>query len=356
MSGIFGILGINDNERVRLNTIGQDVVYEATQELLARWNRSLMEAMSAFVDGTTTDYTLRYKLPGGGRLQRLGRQGRPGAVKATGEWDVAFPLEGYGAQLGGSDVDLAYMSIQDYSRHLQTVFLQATATARYELLKALLNNAQDTFVDPLYGSLSIEPLANGDSVLYPPVLGSESEATEDHYLESGYLATAISDTNNPYITIRQELEEHFGVVTGGDSIVCLIHTDEVPETEDLTDFVAVPDNWVRPGVDTAVPVGLPNVPGRIIGRTNGCWVSEWRWVPSGYIMGFHADAPRPLKMRVDEADTGLGSGLQLIAEEERAPLSTAFWRHRFGFGGANRLNGVIMELANGGTYSVPSGY
>jgi len=34
----------------------------------------------------------------------------------------------------------------------------------------------------------------------------------------------------------------------------------------------------------------------------------------------------------------------------------SFWRHRMGYGVANRLNGVVMELAAGGTYTIPTVY
>ena len=149
---------------------------------------------------------------------------------------VALPLEDFGAQLSGNDVDMAYMSVAELDRHLNTVVAQNVNTLRFEMLKALLNNTQDTFVDPLHGSLSIEPLANGDTVVYPPVLGSESEATDDHYLESNYAASAISDANNPFITIRDEIEEHFGVDQGGSNIVVFINQAQTTAVEDLSDF------------------------------------------------------------------------------------------------------------------------
>jgi hypothetical protein len=356
MSGIFGILGLSDNDRSYVNTIGQSLVFTATQTLLQQYNADLNAAMSIFLDSTTTGFKERYKLPGGGRLQRRGGLAQSAAVKAYGSWDVAFPLEDFGAQLADSDIAMAYMTMPEYNRHVETVMIQDMNTVRFEMLKALFNSTAATFVDPINGSLTIERLANGDSVVYPPVLGSETEATDNHYLESNYAATAISDTNNPYITIREELEEHFGASTGGDNIVVFINNAETPETEDLSDFDAVPDNYVRVGSNTDVPQGLPTVPGKVIGRTNGVWVVEWRWMPANYMFGIHLDAPRPLKMRVDPADTGLGTGLQLVARDMQYPIESAHYRHRFGFGCANRLNGVVMELGTGGSYSVPAAY
>lgn len=357
MSGIFGALGLNDTDRVFLSTLGQRVVYDAVNQVLAQHNAELAAAMGVFVDQTTTDHKLRYKLPGGGRLQRMGSQSQPGAVKAYGSWDVAFPLEEFGAAIAADRVSYAYMSVQDLDRHMNTVLQQNVNTVRFEILKALLNNAQDTFVDPLWGSLLVEPLANGDAVTYPPVLGAESEATETHYLESGYAASAISDTNNPFVTMRDELEEHFGALAGGSNIAVFFNNAQRAKAVGLADFDEVVDRFVRPGQDTDVPEGLPKaLPGTILGRVSGCWAVEWRWVPANYMIAVHLDAPRPLFRRVDPADTNLGDGLQLVASSDVYPFTESFYSHRFGVGCANRLNGVVMELGSGGSYSIPSGY
>lgn len=356
MSAIFGALGLNDTDRVFKATVGQRVIYEEAVAYVNRVNAELDRIMAVFVERSTSDHKLRYKLPGGGHLARRGPSGRYGAVKVTGYWDVAFPLEDFGAEIAGDDVSMAYMTVQELENHILTVTAKNVNTLRFEMLKALLNNTQDTFSDWLWGSLSIEPLANGDSVVYPPVMGSESEATEDHYLESGYLAANISDSNNPYETIRDDLEHHFGASTGGENIVVFINNAQRAKTEDLTAFDAVPDQYVRVGDNVNVPVGLPNVPGRILGRVSGCWVVEWRWLPANYMVGLFIEEPAPLIKRVDPADTGLGVGLQLVAEDEEFPFSSSVWRHRFGFGAGNRLNGVVMELGTGGTYSIPSGY
>lgn len=357
MSGIFGALNINDTDRVYLSTLGQRVVYDAITQVLNQHNADLQAALSVFVEETTSDYKERYKLPGSGRLQRIGTQGVGAAAKAYGQWDVAYPLEGFGAQLAGNRVDMAYMTAQDLDRHLNTITQQDINTVRFEMLKALLNSAQDTFVDPLWGSLAIEPLANGDSVVYPPVLGSESEATENHYIETGYLANAISDTNNPFPGIRDELEEHFGAPTGGSNIVAFINNAQSAAVTALSDFDEVIDTFTTPGANRDVLTGLPgSLPGRVLGRSNGVWVVEWRFVPANYALAVHLDAPKPLKMRVDPADTGLAQGLTLVATDEEHPMTASYYEHRFGFGVGNRLNGVVYEFGNGGTYTVPTAY
>lgn len=357
MGLLFGTLGLPDGDRTFVNTIGQRVVFDAVQRLLEQYRADLAAASAVFVEGTTEDWKFRYKLPGGGRLQRRGGQGQSGAIKAGGQWDVAFPLEDFGAQIAGDRVSMAYMRVDEMDRHISTVQIQDTNTVRWEILRGLLANTARTFEDETGpGTLVIQPLANGDSVKYPPIMGSEVEATADHYLVSGYAATAISDTNNPFKTIADRLEARFGAEQGGSNIVAFINPDETPETEALTDFDPVNDRFTTPGVNTDQLMGMPQVPGRIIGRVNGCWVSEWRFCPSGYIMGVHLDAPKPLLMRVDPADTGLGRGLQLVAEDDLYPFKQSHWAHRFGVGVGNRLNGMVIKLAAAGSYEAPAAY
>lgn len=359
MAGIFGILGLPDTDRSFVNVIGQQVVFDAANTYLNFVNEEIQQAMSVFIESETESFKERYYLPGGGRLQRRGGQAASGAVAASGSWDVAYPLEDFGAQVAQDDVTLAYMSLQQVQRHLDTVRIQSINTVRYEILHRLLDDeggSAATFVDPINGSLSIVPLANGDSVTYPPVLGSESEATDDHYAESGYADSSISDTNNPLITIRNEIEEHFGTMTGGENIVVFCNNGDSAYLEDLTDFDPVVDNFIRAGNNRDVPEGLPNVPGRILGRSNGVWVVEWRWIPDNYLLGIHMEHEKPLKMRVDPSDTGLPRGLQLIQTSDKYPLQSAHYRWRFGLGTANRLNGAVLELGTGGTYTIPTSY
>lgn len=360
MAQLLGILNMQEAaaERTYINVVGQKVVYDAVQEVLARYNKELDAIKRVFVERTTEDFKFLYKLPGGGRLQRRGGLGPSGAVKAGGSWNVAVPLEDFGAMFGDSDIVRAYMTVAELDRHLETITIQDVNTYRYEILRAILNNTQRTFKDPIQGDLTIEPLANGDSVVFPPVLGSEAEATENHYLESNYASASISDTNDPIVTIVNELEEHFGAETGGSNIVVFFNNAETAKIKALAKVEDVPDKYIKLGDDTASPSSTPTtLPGKIIGRhTSGAWLSEWRYMPANYMFGQHLDAPRPLIERIDPSYTGLGQGLKLVSEDENFPFKEATYRHRFGLAVGNRLNGVVMELGTGGSYTVPTGY
>jgi hypothetical protein len=357
MSNIFGSLGVSDSDYVFSATQGQRVIFEAATAYVAEQNAALNAVVSTFVDRTTSDHIMRYKLPGGGMLQKRGGQAQSGATKATGSWDVAFPLSEYGDQIAGDDVSLAYMTVAELDRHFQTVVTRNINTVRYELLKTLFTPTNTTFVDPNWGALTCVPLANGDAVVYPPVVGSATEATDNHYLPTVYLAAGISDTNDPISGfVIPELEEHFGQVTGGAPIVVFINTAQVAKISALAAMVGVVDNYVIPGANTDTPILPPTVPGRILGRhMGGAWVVQWDWIPSDFILGVHLDAPKPLYKRVDPPQTGLPADLTLVSQDEEYPFRVAHWRNRFGFGVANRLSAIALKL-HANTYAVPAAY
>ena len=359
MATLAGILGLQDSDRSFVNTIGQRVVYEAAQEMVNQWNEELMGFVGLFLEEETEDFKERYKLPGSGQLQRRGPAGLPGAVKASGYWDVAYPLEDFGASLGGDDVAMAYMTLPEMNRHLLTIFNQDVNTVRFEMLKALFNSGSRTFVDPLYGNLTVQPLANGDSVTYPPVAGSNADATANHYVETGYAALSISDTNNPFLTAANTLKSRWGTPTGGAPIIAFMNSTHYTKVSALTDFEPLVDYRVVPSVNanrlnpSAVPM---NCPGEVVGITSGVITVQWDHVPANYILTVHMGAPKPLKMRVDPANTGLPRGLALVARDDDNPLVNYFYRHRFGLGVGNRLGAHVTELGTGGSYTIPTAF
>lgn len=247
------------------------------------------------------------------------------------------------------------MTVQQLQAHLDTIQIQNANTTFTKMLRAIFRNVNRTFIDDepyKRGTLTCVPLANQDGTFYPPLFGEKDEAQENHYLESGYAAAAISDTNNPLVTIRDELEEHKGAPTGGSNIAVFIDRAQRPAVEALTDFSEVEDRFIRSGQDTDVPVNLPSVPGTILGRCDGTWVISWPRIPANYMLGLDLDMEAPLQMRRDPVATGLPWGLTLIAESDLYPLQQAYYENRFGVAVVNRLNGVIMKLARVG--AIPS--
>lgn len=356
MSAIFGLAQMSASDYQFVRNADQRAIFDATVLYMQARMQDMIASSRVLVSGVTEAARERYYLPGTGVMSRRADGTHGPTVRAVGSWDVGYTLEDFAEQVAGTDVDFAYMTPEMYQRHVDTIINRHVGRYRQMILYFLLNNAQKTFVDQRLGSITVEPLANGDAVLYPPVLGSDTAATENHYIETGYAAANINDTNNPYITISNELEEHFGAPTGGSNIACFINNAERAVTEGLTDFRSVEDTFIRSGTNVDVPVNLPSVPGRILGRTNGVWVIEWRYIPANYILGVHLEVEPPLKERVDPTETGLPRGLTPVVNDQSYPIQSLEMRARYGMGVANRLNGVVVELGTGGSYSIPSAY
>jgi hypothetical protein len=354
MSTLLGLLNLSDRDTT-LETVGQRVIYDAVNELALRQEAAMREALALFVQGDITEHSETYKLAGGGEMQEMDRFGRPGAVKRTAEYSVAYDIRDFRTAVGWDEVTYAYMTVADLDAHIRTVFIQHANTVRKSVMQRVLRSTNETFKDALKGDLTIRRLANNDGTVYPPVVASTSDTTgHTHYLGSGYAPSAISDTNDPLVTIRDHIEEHYG--TG--NIVVFCSPTNSAKLKALTEFVPASDRFIREGASTAQIVGSPgNVPGKVLGRCDEVWVVEWRWMPANYLLGLDLNQPSPLKRRIDVA-TSL-RGFRLVADWDTSnefPLAKSTWRDRHGYGVAERLNGVAMFLDAGGSYTVPSAY
>lgn len=351
MSTLLGILGISDVD-TRLAVLSTEQVYDAVNQVAAQFERERDEAFRVFVQDTTTMYQSSYKLPGSGYMQRLDRHGRPLEERPAGSFTTAYPLETFGTGYGWDRETYAYMTAADLDNMSTSAMIRNANSHRFEIAKAFFNKTNATFVDPLYGSLTIRRLANSDGTLYPPVIGSDAEADDLHYVVSGYTAANISDTNNPFVTIRDMFMER----NSGGQIVAFINPAQRAKVEALAAFVDKTPEYTVAGQDTAVLAGgLPSVPGNIIGAVSDVLVSEWRaGVPANYIASVDLGLPGPLRKR--EHPHPELQGFRLEAEEETDPLFKRTWRDRFGYGAGNRLNGVAMELTTDGTYDTPAAY
>jgi hypothetical protein len=360
MTTIFGLARLTASDYQFYRQADQQLLYTAAQQYIEMANTAIQQAASAFVEPVMTEKAKeRYQLGMTGRMQETGENATGSPVARSGSWDVAYPLKNYTDSLATGDVDAAYMTPAELQLHVDGIITRAANAKRHAILKRLFNNTQESFIDPRLGTLTVEPIANGDAVLYPPIEGTDSEAAENHFLESNYAAADISDTNNPYATLTTELVEHGTNTTEDIPLAFLINPAQQTKTEALINFVPFIPRQIAPGQDTdRVLMPARPIPGKIIGYIRGTgWVSVWNWIPSAYIAGINLAAPQAFRMRKDLTGTNLGDGgLQLLPEERTGVVTFKSWRLRFGVGAANRLNAAVMELGTGGTYSIPAAY
>ncbi len=369
---ILGAIGAQDSDFALLHTYGVRTIYDGLAQILGNHNEDMEIAERLFVEGTTHMPQDVYKLPGTGRLQELNSTTRAAEVKTANQWDVGYPLKNLGAAVATDDVTWAYMDAREFNRYIDTVLMQDTNTRRYEMLRALFNSTSRPYIDPRFKGLNsqgitVRPLANNDSTIYPPTIGTEvNTGPVNNYLG---VATPLANlatwtqAQNPLPAAVNALEQYFGIPTGGSDIVTFINggsAGQLGPIQNLPGFNLVANRFLTLGTNvTHVEAG--NVPvnlGRVVGESDGTIINRWDWIPAGYMLTIHFGAPRPLMKRVDTPESGLTTGLKLKwASDQESPFLKWEWWNRYGFGVGNRLNGVITDLTTGGSnYTTPLQY
>lgn len=354
---LWGLLNLADAQ-TPVTAVGQRQTFEAIQEFVNRHNATVQRAVRLLVGETTTDIETFFETPGGGMMQESNNLTRPGAIKAYGRYNVGFPIRDARDQIAADDITLAYMTLQQVNRSVQTIFVRHGNWVRYNILKALFNNANDTtwWEEAYNRAITIRRLANQDGTIFPPTISNDTPSQDNHYLISGYLSSAISNTNNPFPVLRDEIKEHFGDAV---DIVVFINTAQSAIVKTLADFVPVVDSKVsQPITESVISSTIPSdIPGVVIGRISGVWVSEWNSVPADYMLAVDIAQPGPLSKRVDIPTGIAGRGqLALVARQVEFPLEESFWRDRHGYGVSNRLSAAIMQFKAAAPYDVPAAF
>lgn len=361
MGAFLGMIGVQDPTSTSWQSdVEPERLYTEMRRYFDLHNEELRQMEEVFIDGTTEAMQVLYQLPiSGGQMQRRGARSEVGARRGPAEWTTGFPLHSYADALMRSTDDIAAMTAQELEMHIDSIRQNDINTRRFELLRALLNDDPWTFTDRRLGTVTVYPLANGD-IEYPNFTGNSS-AQVNNYIVAGYLPSAISDTNNPVEAADARLRAYLGLTGSNRNRASFFNSEDTAEVRGLADFVKVSDGFVQAGNADARIINVPeNLPGEVIGRANGSWIVEWDHIPEAYSLHVDLNAPKPLRKRIPSADfrrnKGLQDGLSLVNTELQFPLEKMTWENWFGYGAANRLNGVVIQMKASGDYETPTDF
>jgi hypothetical protein len=348
---LYGWHNIRDLAAMRVVGDNIPVINDAINMSVAEHNRQLDALFSLFVT-PTTDYKRRYWQASNTRLQPLDNNGRALPIKPSGYYDVAWPIQAAGSAWGADYVTQIKMTGAEAERATAMMLEADFRWMRDHILSALYAMATWPFEDPLYGTLTINPLAlASDGVTYPLVAGADTGATDTHNLGQANAIGAGAD--NPYPVIYAELVEH--PENSGD-VVAFIPSGLKATTDALATFHPIADPNISEGANADRLVGTLGVPvpGRLIGyEDSGVWVVEWASLPANYIIATMTGGPRAIAMRQDPEPEL--QGFKQVARRDDHPFYESQWLRRAGFGAYNRVGAVVMRISNA-TYAVPTGY
>lgn len=348
----YGFTGLTDLYSQRVAQVGVARVWDAIRTSASEYNRVLNGVLGQMVERTTLAME-QIELPGSGTLQPLDEWGNPLPVQPGGMYQVAYPIRGGGTGWGGNRVSNAMMTVEEVNRNTLDAFRRDTDWVLRHLMASILNNTTWTFNDKVggngakgLGNITIQPLANGDTVTYVKTGGSV--ATDDHYLAT---ANAIADATNPFPTLYSELMEH---PSNSGPVVVYAPTNLVASIEALETFIPEgdPDILVGVGKSRISAVMDRGFADRVLGKVANCWVMEWGRLPSSYLLA-HAAGNPVVGMREYPAPELQG----LFHETHSADGNTTEDRliRYAGFGVRNRVAAAVMRIGNG-SWATPTDY
>ncbi len=346
---IYGFHNLKDVASKRVTEVGVSVIDEAIQQAVAEHNRQMDAARGLFIR-RTTDFKVKFKSNNVQRLQPLDQDGRARPIQVAGMYETAFPIQSGGTAWGANRVARAKMTVQDVNDTIADILMADMRWNRDHILAALYTNATWSFPDDEHGSLTIQPLANGDGVTYQIQQGADAGAADNHYLAQ---ANAIDNNNDPFPGIYTDLKEH---PENGGEVVAMIPTNLKSSVEALAGFYPMSDPRIRLGSGQAELVGSLGVavPGKVIGyHDSGVWISEWMSHPSSYITAVCTEGERPIAMR-EHPEPEL-QGFAEVAVRADHPFWESQWERHAGFGAWNRVGAVVVRIGNG-SYAIPTGY
>lgn len=345
------LYGFHDIENLfdqRVTEAGVDVVSNAVDRAIAHYNEQT-NALLALFASKTTGFKTRYNVASFSRLQPLDDSGRARKIRAGAAYEVAFPIMEAGAAWGANYVARVKMTVEEANRATQTLIAADARWVRDQTLAGLFTNVAYTFDDPEHGALTVEGLANADTVEYLKLGGADLLATDNHYF--GY--TDITDLINPYPEIAEDLTEH---AENQGQVIHLVSSSLIAKTVGLALYVGKADGNIEFASRDQL-TGQPGVsyPGTLKGYVeDGGFIVEWPALPSGYIVSMASGGERPLAMR-EHAESEL-QGFKEVGQREDHPFWEAQYARRVGFGGWNRVGAAVTFVDAGGSYVIPTGY
>ena len=354
MTVAYGFISLQDLFNQRVVTVGPKRVFDAVQKSAEEYTRVVNGLLAEFA-APTTDAQVQVELPGDGSLQPLDEDGNPLPVAPSGNYTVGFPIQGAGTAWGTNRVTRAKLTVDEANRNTLDAFQKDADWNIRHLLAAIYDNVAWTYADKTgaggskgLGNISVQPLANGDSVLYNRK-GGVAPATDDHYLAQ---LNSIDDSHNPFETIEAELLEH---PSNTGRILCYIPTDLKASIIALATFKSVADPNVA-YTTTELATNVPAVgPGEeVLGYIEGtkCWIILWSVLPASYIIAKMEG--KAVLCRRENPEPELQGFFPEAQDVDGNHYVNRFLRY-CGYGVQDRVGAVVYRIGNA-SYAIPSGY
>jgi hypothetical protein len=347
---LYGFRNLGD---IYNNTVTNElipVVTDAIEESRVAHNDEIQAVQSLLVE-PTTKFQERFKVASGARLQPLDENGRARVVKPSGYFDVAYPIKKAGIAEGNTFEAGVLQTVADVQATAAEMFIADNNWMMDQVLAAMYNNADWTYVDEKNGSLTIKPIANNDTQVYATNTAADTGTIQNNLLGT---TDAIADATNPLVTAARQLRKFPG---DRRRAISLVPSNLIDDVMNLAGFLDSPDPEVRVGANTDVAAGGPGVPfpGVLRGydKTSRTWIVEWERLQDDRIFVLPIGGARPIARR--EYDNPRLQGFVLIGERNDVPYYERQYGRWAGFGARDRSALVGIQVGSA-SWTIPTGF
>ncbi|HLL88755.1 MAG TPA: hypothetical protein VK324_05590 [Tepidisphaeraceae bacterium] len=349
---IFGAYDFRDLPNRPATALDQQTLYENLQAFATAASAFVSELGTLLVEESEV-VTESFGEVSGGQYQKIAEIGTMEARRIGGKWQASYPIDAWGDRFMFTQAFLDDANLADVNALAVNNALVDAQTYISEVNRAFLTKENFEFDDNVWpgkktGTLKCKRLANADAADEGYVFFEGKEfALKDlnHYLVSGSNTLTVG----AFTLARDALRK----VGHDERIVYLCSKATADAAEDLVGFEKIKDpNVVDPNGKYAL-VSSPRARGRI--AKGEVW--EWPNFPDGYVFAFDRTKRKPVRVRVHHLAKYRGNQLvqnDTAGEVVGKPLLNKMYRRLFGTAVANRVNGVVVQLTNGGAYTNPA--
>ena len=215
-------------------------------------------------------------------------------------------------------------------------------------------------------SVNVYPFWNGDSIVPPKWKNTVHTSGHTHYLESGGTTVDAGDVE----AMIAHLTHHGYTMSRGYRLLLLVNSQEGATIRDFekgtggASYDFVPGPAYGGGVYLPPNSGLVGAPVmasiaglETIGSYGPATIIEEDLIPAGYMVLMATAGEQNLGNPVGIREHETVKGLRLVkGKDNDYPLIDSYYVHGMGTGVRHRGGGVVMEIGNGGTYTIPAEY
>lgn len=337
------------------------------QKTISMWN-SQRDPLTNLLTYNVSDIVESVRYPVEEDFQEASEYGEPTGIRLGTAYRMGYDFKWWDLALRYTWQFLADASSEQL-RALNNQALEADNRLVFtRVMRAIFNST--TRVATIDGdAVNVYPFYNGDSIVPPKWKSTVHTSGHNHYLESGGTTVDPGDVQ----AMIDHLTHHGYTQSRGYRILLMVNSQEGTTIRDFTKGTASAKYTFIPGQNYGGGVYIPangglvgqptlaNIPGlETIGSYGPATVIEEDYIPAGYMVMIvtagEQNIGNPVGIR-QHANASL-QGLQLAKgkQSNEYPLIDSYYIHGMGTGIRHRGAGVVMEIGNGGTYTIPSAY